>query len=163
MAHTRHIIQEIAAMPRAEIESELADAQQQKRDLDEQINALTAERESVLMEEQLLAQVLRLHQWSDQGIAGAREALEVNAASAPEAKRANVSANILSLVRQADGASLSPKDVLDGLARHGIQSDLNAVRVALRRWSDRGEILKEGSTYRVPSTPTSLIPQDQQE
>ena len=149
-------------MPREQIEHDLREAQTDKLRIEEQIAALNREREQITMEEQLLAQVLRMHQWADEGMPGARETLEANAAAAPRAKRTNISANVLSIVRQSDGRPITPAEIGDLLAQHGIRADQNAIRVALRRWADRGEIVKEGRVYRAMPA-ESLIREDHQE
>jgi hypothetical protein len=128
----RRIISDIAAMPVDEIKAEL--------------DAVQTEKTKLEMEEQLLAQMLRLREWESTGVHGAPETVAVTQAAAPERQRENVSANVLSLVRQAQ-EPLLPADVRDRLATQGIDADLNAVRVALRRWVDRGELGKRDRYY----------------
>ena len=122
-------------MPREDVEAELEQVRLEKTRLE--------------MEEQLLSQVLMIHQWDDNGTPGARDTLDAAAAAAPAEKRANVSANVLTVVRNARGAALSPANVQELLIDRGVHADLNAIRVALRRWSDRNQIIKEGHVYRA--------------
>ena len=100
------------------------------------------------MQEQLLAQALRMLQFAEIGPAAAREGVERLAASAPEQRQQNISANILTIVRQAEGAELSPSEIQEVLADYDIHADLSAIRQALRRWADRHQILKNGHRYR---------------
>lgn len=62
------------------------------------------------MQEQLLAQALRMLQFAEVGPPGARERIDQLAAAAPEARQ-QISANILTIIRQADGAELSPGEI----------------------------------------------------
>lgn len=69
------------------------------------------------------------------------------AAAAPEARQQNISANILTIVRQAEGAELSPGEIQEILADYNIHADLSAIRQALRRWAERHMIIKNGHRY----------------
>jgi hypothetical protein len=60
---------------------------------------------------------------------------------------ANISANILTIVRQAEGAELSPGEIQEILADYNIHADLSAIRQALRRWAERHMIIKSGHRY----------------
>ena len=120
MARKRHILAELAAMPREDVEAELEQVRQEKARLD--------------MEEALLGQVLRIHQFANTGVPG-RRTLDGLAASAPEQLERNLSANVLTIVRQVGGHELSPADVQELLADRGVHADLSAIRVALRRWA----------------------------
>lgn len=99
--------------------------------------------------EAVLGQVLRIHQFATTGIAGSQAVLDNLAASAPEQIEQNLSANVLAIVKQAQGHELSPADVREVLADRGVHADLSAVRVALRRWAERNRIIKDGHVYRA--------------
>ena len=71
------------------------------------------------------------------------------AASAPEARQQNISANILTIVRQAEGAELSPSEIQEILSDYNVHTDLSTIRQALRRWAERYMIIKSGHRYRV--------------
>lgn len=135
MARKRHILAELAAMPQEDVEAELEQVRHEKAQLD--------------MEEALLGQVLRMRQFAETGIAGSREAIEQLAAAAPEQVEQNLSANVLTLVKQAQGHPLSPSAVRELLADRGVHADLSSIRLALRRWAERNQIIKEGHVYRA--------------
>jgi hypothetical protein len=122
-------------MPREDVEAELEQVREEKAGLD--------------MEEALLGQVLRMHQFAQTGIAGAGEIIEELAEAAPQQVEQNLSANVLTLVKQARGHALSPSDVRELLADRGVHADLSAIRLALRRWAERNQIIKEGHVYRA--------------
>ncbi len=122
-------------MPPADIEAELEQVRTEKARLE--------------MQEQLLAQALRMLQFAEIGPAAAREDVRRLAASAPEHREQNISANILTIVKQAGGAELSPGEIQEILADYNIHADLSAIRQALRRWADRHQILKNGHRYRA--------------
>jgi hypothetical protein len=129
------VLAELVGMPPPDIEAEL-----------EQVRAEKAKLE---MQEQLLAQALRMLQFAEVGPATAREDIERLALNASEHRELNISANILTIVRQAQGTELSPGDVQQILADHNIHADLSAIRQALRRWADRHQIRKNGHRYRA--------------
>jgi len=135
MARKRHILAELAAMPQADVEAELEQVREEKARLD--------------MEEALLGQVLRIRQFASTGLPGSQETLDGLAASAPQQLERNLSANVLTIVRQAQGHDLSPANVRELLADRGVHADLGAIRVALRRWAERNQIIKDGHVYRA--------------
>lgn len=96
---------------------------------------LGAEKAKLEIQEQLLAQALRMLQFAEIGPPGTKEGVEQLAASAPEQRQQNISANILTIVRQAEGAELSPGEIQEILADYNIHADLSAIRQALRRWA----------------------------
>jgi hypothetical protein len=134
VARKRHILAELAAMPQEDVEAELEQVREEKTRLE--------------MEEQLLAQVLRMRQFAQSGIGETQRTLDALAATAPEQRQANISANVLAIVRQAQGSDLSPSDVQELLVDRGVHADLSAIRVALRRWAERNQIIKDGHVYR---------------
>jgi hypothetical protein len=131
MAPEHRVLAELVGMEPADIEAEL-----------EQVRA---ERARLEMQEQLLAQALRMLQFAQVGPPGARE--RVDQLAAPEARQQNISANILTIVRQAEGAELSPGEIQEILADYNIHADLSAIRQALRRWAERHMIIKNGHRY----------------
>jgi hypothetical protein len=135
MGRKRHILAELAAMPREDVEAELEQVREEKTRLE--------------MEEAVLGQVLRIHQFATSGVPSSQATLDDLAASAPQQIEQNLSANVLAIVKQARGHELSPADVREVLADRGVHADLSAVRVALRRWAERNQILKEGHVYRA--------------
>ncbi|HEV3319843.1 MAG TPA: hypothetical protein VG053_09000 [Solirubrobacteraceae bacterium] len=138
MVPEHRVLAELVAMEPADIEAEL-----------EQVRAEKARLE---IQEQLLAQALRMLQFAEIGPTGAREGVEQLAASAPNQRQQNISANILTIVKQAEGAELSPGEIQEILADYNIHADLSAIRQALRRWADRHVILKNGHRYRALSS-----------
>ena len=86
-------------------------------------------------------------QFAQVGPPCARERVDQLAAAAPEARQQNISANILTIVRQAEGAELSPGEIQEILADYNIHADLSAIRQALRRWAERHMIIKNGHRY----------------
>jgi hypothetical protein len=99
------------------------------------------------MEEQLLTQTLRLRRAEKDGAPGAGATVAGLWRETPGKKQESLSANVLSIVRQAD-EPLLPADVQERLGREGIRADPSAVRVALRRWVERDQLVKEGRYYR---------------
>lgn len=79
------------------------------------------------------------------------EGVEALAARAPELREQNLSANVLTIVRQAQGEGLSPADIQEVLADFNVHADLSAIRQALRRWADRHQIIKNGHRYHAPA------------
>jgi hypothetical protein len=126
----------------------------QPADIEAEIEDIRAEKARLEMQEQLLGQALRMLQFAQVGPAGTREAVARLAASAPEQRQQNISANILTIVKQAGGTELSPTQIQEILAAYNIHADLSAIRQALRRWAERHMILKNGHRYRA------LIDQD---
>ena len=133
MVPEHRVLAELVGMEPADIEAEL-----------EQVRA---ERARLEMQEQLLAQALRMLQFAKVGPPGAREGIDQLVAAAPEARQQNISANILTIVRQAEGAELSPGEIQEILADYNIHADLSAIRQALRRWAERHMIIKNGHRY----------------
>jgi hypothetical protein len=128
----RRIISELAARPVEEIRAELADIKTEKARID--------------IEEQLLTQVLRLREL-EAGSPEAADTVTATETSTVQRKRGNVSAGALAVVRHAE-EPLRPIDVRDRLAADGIEAGMEAIRIALRRWVDRGELAKDGRYYR---------------
>jgi len=52
-------------------------------------------------------------------------------------------------VKQAEGAEMSPAEIQEVLADYNIHTDLSAIRQALRRWTERHQIIKNGHRYRA--------------
>jgi hypothetical protein len=127
-------------------------------DIEAELNQVRAERTRLEMQEQLLAQALRMLQFAEIGPAGAREGVKRLAASAPEQHTQNLSANILTIVQQAQGTELSPGEIQEILADYSIHADLSAIRQALRRWADRHQIFKNGHRYRSFSSSDEADP-----
>jgi hypothetical protein len=133
MTPPRRILAELVAMDPADLEAEL--------------DAVRAEKVGLEMQEQLLAQALRMLQFAQTGPAGAKEGVDALAARAPELREQNLSANVLTVVRQAQGEELSPADIQEVLADFNVHADLSAIRQSLRRWADRHQIIKSGHRY----------------
>jgi hypothetical protein len=127
-------------------------------DIEAELDQVRAEKTRLEMQEQLLAQALRMLQFAEIGPAGAREDVKRLAASAPEQRTQNLSANILTIVQQAQGTELSPGEIQEILADYSIHADLSAIRQALRRWADRHQILKNGHRYRSLSSSDEADP-----
>jgi hypothetical protein len=129
------VLAELVAMEPADIEAEL-----------EQVRAEAAR---LQMQEQLLAQALRMLQFAKTGPHDAARAIRDLAAGAQEAREQNISANVLTIVRQAAGEELTPGGIQEILADFNIYADLSAIRQALRRWAERHMIIKNGHRYRA--------------
>jgi len=135
MVPPRRILAELVALEPADLEAELEDVRAEKVRLE--------------MQEQLLAQALRMLQFAQTGPAGAGEGVEALAARAPALREQNLSENVLAIVRQAQGEALSPGDIQEVLADFNVQADVSAIRQALRRWADRHQIIKNGHRYQA--------------
>jgi hypothetical protein len=135
MAPKQRVLAELVAMDPADIEAELEQVRTEKARLE--------------IQEQLLAQALRMLQFAEVGPSAAKENVEGLAAGAQEQRQQNISANILTIVRQAEGSELSPREIQEILADHNLHADLSAIRQALRRWEARHMILKNGHRYRA--------------
>lgn len=158
---TRHIIQEITELLPEQIEADLRATKHEEANVQEQIDRLTDDLDRLRLEADLLAQALRLRQ-SDEATPKGTKTSAGNSATAltpvSRLKRGSISKGILAVVRDARGAAVSPQDVGEALERTGIAADQNAVRVALRRWADRGAIVKEGRLYRSSENePLSVV------
>jgi predicted RecB family nuclease len=129
------VLAELVAMEPSDIEAEL-----------EQVRGEAAR---LQMQEQLLAQALRMHQFAKTGPPDAERAVRDLAARAPAAREQNISANVLTIVRQAAGEDLTPAEVQEILADFSIHADLSVIRQALRRWAERHMIIKSGHRYRA--------------
>jgi hypothetical protein len=127
------VLAELVAMDPADIEAEL-----------EQVRAEAAR---LQMQEQLLAQALRMRQFAKTGPPDAARAVRDLAAGAQEAREQNISANVLTIVRQAGGEEITPAEIQEILADFNIHADLSAIRQALRRWAERHMIIKNGHRY----------------
>ena len=127
------VLAELVAMDPPDIEAEL-----------EQVRAEVAR---LQMQEQLLAQALRMLQFAKTGPPEAVRAVRDLAAGAPEARQQNISANVLTIVKQAAGEDLTPAEIQEILADFNIHADLSAIRQALRRWAGRHMIIKNGHRY----------------
>jgi hypothetical protein len=127
------VLAELVAMEPADIEAEL-----------EQVRAEVAR---LQMQEQLLAQSLRMLQFAKTGSPNDARAVRDLAAGAPEARQQNISANVITIVRQAAGEELAPAEIQEILADFNIHADLSAIRQALRRWAERHMIIKNGHRY----------------
>jgi hypothetical protein len=149
-------IEEISALPPAQVKADLDAIQAAKRAVEARRAALAAqlqqatdEETRLTRDEQLLSLVLRMHRDAFNGVPNAADILSAQAAAAPLARERNISANVLAIVRQARGMAVQPSYVLERLADVGIEeADAKVVRTALRRWVARGELLKEGRGYR---------------
>jgi hypothetical protein len=118
-------------------------------DIEAELEQVRVEKARLEMQEQLLAQALRMLQFAQIGPVGAKEDVERLAASAPEQRQQNISANVLTIIRQADGEEMSPSEIREILADYNIHADLSAIRQALRRWAGRHQIIKNGHRYRA--------------
>jgi hypothetical protein len=135
MVPTRRILAELVAMEPTDLEAELEDVRAEKVRLE--------------MQEQLLAQALRMLQFARTDPARGQEGVEALAARAPALREQNLSENVLAIVRQAQGETLSPGDIQGLLADFNVQADASAIRQALRRWADRHQIIKNGHRYQA--------------
>jgi len=127
------VLAELVAMEPPDIEAEL-----------EQVRAEVAR---LQMQEQLLAQALRMLQFAQTGPPEAASRVRDLAAGAFEARQQNISANVLTIIRQAAGEELTPAEIQEILADFNIHADLSAIRQALRRWAERHMIIKSGHRY----------------
>jgi hypothetical protein len=153
MPQTRNIISELASKSREDVEAE--------------IDQIRDEIQRLELEEQLLTAVLRLLDSSN----GASVAAPPESPAPRKAKRERgaVSEGVLAVVQSNPGRSMSPAAVQRELAEtFGTEADLNGIRVALRRWADRGAIKKDGTVYRAlppqaPNESTILFPREHRE
>jgi hypothetical protein len=116
-------------------------------DIEAELEQVRAEAVRLQMQEQLLAQALRMLQFAKTGPPEAARVVRDLAAGAEEAREQNISANVLTIVRQAAGEELTPAQIQEILADFSIHADLSAIRQALRRWAARHMIIKNGHRY----------------
>jgi hypothetical protein len=118
-------------------------------DIEAELEQVRADAARLQMQEQLLAQALRMLPFAKTGPPEAAQAIRDLALGAPEARQQNISANVLTIVRQAHGEELTPAQIQEILADFNIHADLSAIRQALRRWAERHMIIKNGHRYRA--------------
>ena len=149
-------IPEIAALPEEQLRADLELVQRARQGAEAERERLTASLGRVngdlarlLQQEQLLSLVLRMRRDAANGVPGVADIIEAQAAAAPVARERTIAANVLSIVRQARGMPVRPVYVQERLADIGIEADDKVVRNALRRWAERGELIKDGFEYRA--------------
>lgn len=150
-------VEVIAAMPREQIEANLDAVQERLAILAEKrerfarkLQATTDEETRLTLQSQMLALALRLHRQAETGIVpGAEETLQATVAAAPRAAEQTLAANVITIVRQAEGAPVTPQQVHVRLAQLGIDRSERVIRQALRRWRDQGALVRDGHAYRA--------------
>lgn len=150
-------VEVIAAKPRKQIEADLALVQERLAALAERrerfarkLQATTEEETRLTLQSQWISLALRLHQNADTGIVpGAAETLRATIAAAPRVDEQTLAANVVAIVRQAEGAPVTPRQVHARLAQLGIDRSERVIRQALRRWRDHGELVRDGHAYRA--------------
>lgn len=149
-------IEEICALPQGQLEADFVTvqtarlaAESERVRLADDLRDASSRAARLLQQEQLLSLVLRMRSDAAIGVPGVSEVLRANAAAAPLARERNVSANVLSIVRQAEGIAVTPSYVLDRLSELGVEKDGKVIRTALRRWVERGMLEKDGPGYRA--------------
>ncbi len=150
-------VEVIAAMPRAQIEADLHSVQErlgvvtEKRErFARKLQTTTDEETRLTLQSQMLSLALRLHQHAEAGIVpGAAQTLQVTIAAAPRVAEQTLAANAIAIVRQAEGAPVTPQQIHARLAQLGIHRSERVIRQALRRWVDRGLLVRDGHAYRA--------------
>jgi hypothetical protein len=150
-------VEVIAAMPRAQIEADLRTVQERlagaaaKRErFARKLQATTDQETRLTLQSQMLSLALRLHQNAEAGIVpGAEETLRAIIAAAPRVAEQTLAANVIAIVRQAEGTPVTPRQIHARLTELGIDRSERVIRQALRRWVDQGLLVRDGHAYRA--------------
>jgi hypothetical protein len=150
-------VEVIAAKPRAQIEADLQLVQERLAVLAEKrerfarkLLATTDEETRLTLQSQMISLALRLHQNAETGILpAARETLAATIAAAPRVAEQTLAENVVTIVRQAQGAPVTPRQVHARLAQLRIDRSERVIRQALRRWVDQGVLVRDGHAYRA--------------
>jgi len=141
------VVEEICALPRKEIKADLRMVQErlriatEKRErFERKLRAATDEETRLALQSQMLSLALRLR-------TGATASPRI--APAPRPRSQTLAASTLAIVRQGDGAPVTPQQVRDRLAQLGADRSERVIRQALRRWVDQGELVRDGHAYRA--------------
>ncbi len=142
-------VEEICAQPRKDVKADLRAVQARlsvvttKRErFARKLQATTEEETRLTLQAQMLSLALRLHQ-------GGGKAPPATVAAAPRVAEQTLAANVVTIVRQAQGAPVTPQQVHARLAQLRIDRSERVVRQALRRWVDRGVLVRDGHAYRA--------------
>jgi hypothetical protein len=150
-------VEAIAAMPRAQIEADLHTVQErlaviaEKRErFARKLQTTTDEETRLTLQSQMLSLALRLHQHAEAGIVpGAAQTLQATIAAAPRVAEQTLAANAIAIVRQVEGAPVTPQQIHARLAQLGIDRSERVIRQALRRWVEQGLLVRDGHAYRA--------------
>jgi hypothetical protein len=147
----------IAAMPPVQIKANLDAVLEhlgvlaKKRErFARKLQTTTDEETRLTLQAQMLSLALRLHQNAAAGtVPGAAETLRATIAAAPRAAEQTLAANVVTIVRQARGAPVTPQQIHARLTQLGIDRSERVIRQALRRWRDEGVLVRDGHAYRA--------------
>ncbi len=152
---TLRTVEEMCALSREQIETDLRTVLErlvivsEKRErFARKLQVTTDEETRLTLQAQMISLALRLHQNAAAGNPSAAETLQANIAAAPRRREQTLSANVLSIVQQGQGAPVTPRQVSNRLTELGMERDERVIRTALRRWAERGMIVKDGLVYR---------------
>lgn len=150
-------VEVIAAKPRTQIEADLRAVQERLAVLAEKrerfarkLQATTDEETRLTLQSQWISTALSLHQRAETGIVpNAAQTLPATIAAAPRVAEQTLAANAIAIVRQAEGAPVTPQQVHARLTDLGIDRSERVIRQALRRWRDQGMLVRDGHAYRA--------------
>jgi DNA-binding transcriptional regulator PaaX len=150
-------VEVIAAMPPERIRANLDAVLERLGTLAEKreryarkLQTTTEEETRLTLQSQMLSTALTLHRQARTGIVpGAAERLRATIAAAPRVAEQTLAANVVTIVRQAQGAPVTPQQVHARLEQLGIDRSERVIRQALRRWRDEGVLVRDGHAYRA--------------
>ncbi len=150
-------VEVLAAMPRPQIEADLRTVQdrlavvtERRERFERKLQMTTDEETRLTLQSQMLSLALRLHQHAEAGIVpGAAETLRATIAAAPRVAEQTLAANVIAIVRQAEGAPVTPQQIHARLTQLGIDRSERVIRQALRRWVEQGQLVRDGHAYRA--------------
>lgn len=124
--------------------------------LQEDIDSIQQEMRRLEAEEQLLRQVLAMQQLTQQEAGQESRPAATRATShgprtptTTTGRRPSVSGTVLELVQADPDSWMNYAQVHDALVQRGVEATRNTVRVAIRRWSERGAIEFDGQRFRA--------------
>jgi hypothetical protein len=121
----------------------LAIVAERRERLARKLRDATDEETRLRLQAQMLSIALRLRRSAKAG------AEQTSVAAAPRRHEPTLAADVLTIVRQGQGAPVTPRQVRDRLTQLGIDRSERVIRTALRRWAERGMLVKDGHVYRA--------------
>ncbi len=140
-------VEAICALPRKEIKADLRMVQERLRIATEKRERLARKLQAAIDEETRLALQAQMLSLGLRLRTGAAASPRV--APAPRPRAQTLTADVVAIVRQAQGAPVTPQQVHARLAELGIDRSERVIRQALRRWRDQGALVRDGHAYRA--------------
>jgi uncharacterized membrane protein len=124
--------------------------------LQEDIDSIQQEMRRLEAEEQLLRQVLAMQKLTQQDSEQQSRPVATRATSpkpapptASTGSRPSVSGTVLEVVQADPGTWMNYAQAHEALSRRGVKATRNTVRVAIRRWAERGALEFDGQRFRA--------------